>query len=334
MKPSQVYQAMQVNYAANEPMFVWGQPGAGKSNMFAQFAKDNDLELLDWRLVLMDSVDLRGIPSVVDGKTHWNPPRELPTSGKGILFMDEFPQARIDTKNAASMLILDRKLGAYELPPGWWIAAAGNLESQRAGTSPMPTHIQNRFIHTMFDLDCADWLVWAEKADIDFRTYAYLKYRPSSLSTFDPTKKDEPAFATPRTWEYLSNALRSLEKSGYLKSWSAALLGEYLAGIVGKGVASEFVGFLTLYNSLVSIDSIERDPDGARIPDDPSVLFALSAALAEHTTREKFEKFARYINRLPGDFSYLYMSRVGKKSPVLKKTKLYTEFCIAHADFV
>ena len=67
---------------------------------------------------MLDPVDLRGVPSVEDGITVWNPPVFLPTEddGKILLFLDELPQGSPSVQNALFQLIKDRQLGEYTLP--------------------------------------------------------------------------------------------------------------------------------------------------------------------------------------------------------------------------
>lgn len=58
MKPSSVKLALSHLVARKRPAFVWGPPGAGKSDVVATVAKDLGMELRDVRLNLMDPVDL------------------------------------------------------------------------------------------------------------------------------------------------------------------------------------------------------------------------------------------------------------------------------------
>jgi MoxR-like ATPase len=47
----------------------------------------------------------------------------------------------------AQQLILDRQVGSYRVPDGWFIWAAGNRKSDRAAVFEMPSALANRFIH-------------------------------------------------------------------------------------------------------------------------------------------------------------------------------------------
>jgi MoxR-like ATPase len=50
------------------------------------------------------------------------------------------------------------------LPDGWSIVAAGNLDSDRAVTTRMPTPLRNRFVHLDFEVDLQEWCEWAIRA--------------------------------------------------------------------------------------------------------------------------------------------------------------------------
>ena len=123
------------------PAFLWGAPGIGKSSIVKQIAQSNEIDFIDLRLALMDPTDLKGIP-FYDKESHtalWAPPAFLPKSGEGILFLDELNSAAPSVQASAYQLILDRRVGEYELPDGWAIVAAGNRESDRGVTYRMPS---------------------------------------------------------------------------------------------------------------------------------------------------------------------------------------------------
>ena len=91
----------------------------------SQVADDLDYDFLDVRAVQLDPVDLRGLPRIAADQTEWVPPKFLPTTGKGILFLDELTSAPQMTQAGCYQLVLDRKLGEYVLPDGWVVIAAG-----------------------------------------------------------------------------------------------------------------------------------------------------------------------------------------------------------------
>lgn len=338
MRATHVSVAIRRAHAINRPLFVWGPPGVGKSSLYRDFAKEMNLPMLDWRLTLMDPVDMRGTPHMVKGFTNWAPPSELPREGKGIILLDELPQARVDTKNVAAMLVLERRIGDYHVPPGWWIAAAGNRMSDNSGSTPMPQHLNNRFWHVNFDLSNEDWLKWADAHDIDYRVYAYIKYRPEALLEFDARAKD-PSYPTPRSWELLSDIVKDLDRAAgtvdpknRMMGMEPALLAELFAGAVGSMRGNEFAGFLRTMHSLVDIDTVFADPDNAMLPSDPSICYALMGAIAVAAERKTIVAAARYAARLPDEFSVLFMHNVKQRNPALMNSASYVDLCAKFAE--
>jgi len=122
------------------PTFLWGAPGIGKSSVVKQVAEAKGIGFIDLRLSLMDPTDLKGIP-FYENRAHqavWAPPSFLPREGSGILFLDELNTAAPSVQASAYQLILDRRVGEYELPEGWAIVAAGNRENDRGVVYRMP----------------------------------------------------------------------------------------------------------------------------------------------------------------------------------------------------
>jgi MoxR-like ATPase len=161
MRPSQIVSALNLCLDVQQPVMIWGSPGVGKSDTVKQTAEKRNIDLIDLRLSQLDSVDLRGVPSVdrERRRTDWNSPSILPYEGKGILFLDEINSAPQGVTAAAYQLILDRRLGDYVLPEGWNIIAAGNRVSDRAIVNQMPTPLKNRFAHLYFEVNNDDWLL-------------------------------------------------------------------------------------------------------------------------------------------------------------------------------
>ena len=71
MKPTSISRELEILIKIQRPGFMWGPPGIGKSNVMAQVADKLKLELQDVRAVLLDPVDLRGLPAINgDKKAH------------------------------------------------------------------------------------------------------------------------------------------------------------------------------------------------------------------------------------------------------------------------
>ncbi|RMG30367.1 MAG: MoxR family ATPase, partial [Gammaproteobacteria bacterium] len=160
------------------PVMIWGPPGVGKSQMIAQIAARHGVPVIDIRLSQMEPSDLRGIPFRAGDYVEWSVPAILPDARRhgerGILFLDEITSAPPSVSAAAYQLILDRRLGEYQVPAGWAIFAAGNRQGDRGVTYTMPAPLANRFAHFELEANLDDWVAWAYENGIDERVVAFL----------------------------------------------------------------------------------------------------------------------------------------------------------------
>jgi len=286
------------------PVFIWGAPGIGKSSIVKAIAKEQELEFLDLRLSLLDPTDLKGIPffNAETNEGVWAKPSFLPSNpdSKGILFLDEINTAPPAVQASAYQLILDRKVGEYELPKGWSIIAAGNRENDRGVVYKMPPPLANRFVHFEMEVDFDDWKAWAYSAKLDASIIGYLAYDKSMLFTFDATS-NEKSFATPRSWEYVD----SIIKSGI----DAELILDSIAGAVGREAAIGYSSFKKVMNELPDLNSILDGTLSELEEDDSKVMMALCIglvnALIENPSPKAIENVLKFSLKLPGEFSIM-----------------------------
>ena len=294
------------------PVFVWGNPGVGKSSIIKQIANDKNMEFIDLRLSLLDPTDLRGIPFFDSSNKSaiWAKPEFLPNSNSqafGILFLDEINSAPPTVQAAAYQLILDRKIGEYTLPINYAIVAAGNYESDRGVTYRMPTPLANRFVHLDFELDFEEWKSWAYESKIDTRIISFLSYKPQNLFTFD-AKAKEKSFATPRSWSFVNDILNSNLQIEFLK--------DVISGAVGKDSSDEFMNFCKVIDKLPNIQEI-LEAINTEVPTNNSVLYALCTgivyALKENSSIEKVTNILNYSLNLPNEFSVMLITDLQKE---------------------
>jgi hypothetical protein len=282
------------------PVYLLGPPGVGKSSVVRQAAEKANLDVLDVRAVLLDPVDLRGLPRIDQDSALWCPPAFLPKGGAGVLFLDELAQAPPLVQAACLQLTLDRVIGEYRLPEGWSVVAASNRHEDRAGAHRLISPLLNRFIHIDLEVSHDDWQGWAVQAGVAPEVRSFLRYRPTLLFQFDPTT-NQRSFPTPRSWEFVSQVLPHTSED---------LLLPVVAGCVGEGPAAEFVGFARLYKELPDLDQVLAQPSTTPVPREPAVLYALVGALVERCRQGDqalLAGFVSYATRLPDEFGVLAM---------------------------
>ncbi|MXW87953.1 MAG: AAA family ATPase, partial [Boseongicola sp. SB0667_bin_21] len=302
MRPSELAPTLALLVEARQPAILWGAPGCAKSALAQQVAADASRAYVDVRALLLDPVDLRGIPwRDGDGRTRWAPPAFLPPaddSGRWLINLEELPSAVPMVQAALYQLVLDRKVGEYELPEGASLIACGNRESDRGVVHRMPTPLASRFVHLEILVDADDWLAWGAANGIAPEVLFFVSMRPELLHCFDAQSK-EKAFCCPRTWEMVSTIVT--RRAGLDAGVERALF----RGTVGEAAAVEFSAFLRVWRELPHPKAVLDDPGNAAVPENASALIALCGSLyrmADDVTLDAIVTYARRLRREVGEF--------------------------------
>jgi len=309
----------QILDAGRVPM-LHGSPGTAKSSIAKQVAEDRNLEVIDLRLSQCDPTDLSGFPTINEARdragyvpmsTFPIAGQELPKGRKGwLLLLDEFNSASQAVQAAAYKLVLDRQVGQFDLHENVDIIAAGNLATDRAIVNRLSTAMQSRLVHLEIELRQNDWLEWAGANGIDHRIMSYIGFKPDILHRFDPDH-DDFTFPCARTWEFASDIIKPISKID-------EDLTAVISGAVGKGAANEFIAYCNVYTRLPSIDQIKNNPDGITMPDDPSVLWAITGLVAHHCNPDNFGTFMTFIKRMDIEFQVICMRTAYQKNNELE----------------
>ena len=270
MKPSelQLHLSSMVKSELNISTMIWGAPGIGKSSIVAEVAKAAGMPLVDVRLSQLAPTDLRGLPVPRHGDAGqlgtsvWYPPEFLPRDGRGILFLDELNMAPPSMQGVAQQLILDRKVGSYTVPRGWFIWAAGNRKEDRASVFEMPAPLANRFLHLQVDIDFDSFKAYAIGHSVQEELIAFLSFRPELLHKIDPTR---PSWPSPRSWMMASRLLTA---------------GLPMDSAVGAPAASEYAAYLAVYRQLPDLQKVlSGHGESLPFPEEVSTRYAVTVGL-------------------------------------------------------
>lgn len=241
VSPNGAKNAIRKAFKKRRPIFLWGPPGIGKSDIIHQIGVEMDAHVIDIRLSLWEPTDIKGIPYFdSNAKTMvWAQPSELPSEEFAgqyphvILFLDEMNSAAPSVQAAAYQLILNRRVGQYRLPDNVLIVAAGNREADKGVTYRMPAPLANRFLHIEMCVDFEDWALWATENRIHRDVVGYATFAKKDLYDFDP-KSASRSFATPRSWCFVSELLEDDDTT-------ETVLMDLISGAVGEGLAVKFM---------------------------------------------------------------------------------------------
>ncbi len=296
-------------------VMLWGPPGVGKSQAIRQIAKEIEIgtgkktAVTDVRLLLFNPIDLRGIPTANADKTLaiWLKPQIFQMDSSedvvNILFLDEISAAPQSVQAAAYQITLDRVVGEHKLPENCIVIAAGNRVTDKSVAFKMPKALANRLLHIEVEGNFMSWKEWAIKSGINDKVIAFLSFKQSHLMTFDGGNQDL-AFATPRSWEMVSNILNFV-------SDNVNEMYPLIAGVVGMGIAIEFRTWSQVYKDLPEISDIFEGKN-PKLPHGTDAMYALCSAMTAYASahRNEISKIANsimYAQKMPPDFSALVL---------------------------
>lgn len=332
LRPSKAKELLS-HYIANRlPVLLSGAPGVGKSDIVAQAAILAGADLIISHPVVSDPTDAKGLPwPGKDGESATFLPfgelaRAINATQPTVWFLDDLGQASPAVQASFMQLLLARKINGHVLPDCVTFVAATNRRNDRAGVQGILSPVKSRFAAIVeVAPNVADWCAWAVDNDLPPELIAFHRLRGEELlfpaTTTENRADDMENFPCPRTWYSVAKAMRlglsdDLEYPAY-------------AGAVGEGAAIELTAFLKMFRDLPSPDAVLMDPDNAMIPEGPSGLYAISAAIAARANDMNCGRAFRYAERLRnadhGDFAALLVRDAVRRKPTIQHTPEYTK---------
>jgi len=213
--------------------FLWGSQGVGKTQSVSQYAAENGLELVVLHTATQEVGDLIGL-LMRDGDTVRHArPDWFPTSGKGIIFLDELNRAPTDVIQALFSFVISGKLHTHQLPEGWSVVAAGNYANERfTVTDTSDAAWLSRFCHLDFAPSTEEWTIYADNRGLE-DVADFIRQQPNMLEFIDKTaRRLDTSFVVPdrRAW---ADGVGKLEMYGQVL---AELYYEVYSGLVVKHI--------------------------------------------------------------------------------------------------
>ncbi|MCG8349439.1 MAG: hypothetical protein MI924_16860 [Chloroflexales bacterium] len=126
----------------------------------------------------------------------------------------------------------------------------------------MPAPLANRFLHLEVEPDFESFKTYALESGIHEPVIAFLSFRTALLHRMD---QQQPAWPSPCSWAMASHL---------------HTVGLGIAPVVGAAAAAEFDAFITLYASLIDLDTILHGNGGVLpFPAEPSARYAAVVGL-------------------------------------------------------
>ncbi len=248
MKPSNITAVMELAKKAIDagevfnPMFT-GDAGLGKSQIIQQWVAEQrksnpNFGFVDLRIAYLEAPDLIGFPESAPDengviRTCHRLPEFWPTSGEGLILLEEPNRGTTGVMNCLMQLLTDRKVHNYSLPKGWLIAAAVNPDSSEYDVNTMDAALKDRFEEFEVEYDPMTFIEFMDRAGWDNTIQRFIG---DAIWTYKSPKEigQNGKYVSPRTWSKVNAAMRAgVNKDRMLHRVT-------VCGILGKDLGNEF----------------------------------------------------------------------------------------------
>jgi hypothetical protein len=310
-----LYRAKERGSKAAKPIFIFGAPGIGKTQIVGSVAQKLGIPMINLDVMFMAPEDFLGIPKVIDlevaqyngpnlvsigaGATRSNPPLILPRdNGKdgkgGIIFMDEMNRANRVVLDAMMQFVQMGRIGEYNLPDRWILVAAGN-RAEEANVTEFDFAFADRFRIVNFVPKIEDWADWASvQKDIDPIVVNFIRNNEKYFHYLD-TEKGTLKFPTPRSWTDAARMLNDEIIDTNAKDWRD-LSSETIYNIFTDSVGPEAAAMINEYLKVMKnisdrdFDLMLTDPEKAKkLPKDKnfmSLCYGISDMAINHAAKK------------------------------------------------
>ena len=269
-----------INLLAGHPVMIIGAPATGKSTAARVVAKKMNWHFNMQQPIGQDQCDIRGLPNRKGEYTEFFPMDTFFPKEPTLLCLDEILQARPKLQLAYMQPINERNLGGRKIADHLYFVGTGNRKEDKCSVESSPKHLQNRFFWMELLADNDSWLAWGHKAGIDSRILACAANHEDFIHGFD-VNNPSPAYCTPRTLEYLSNARDLMGERG-----ASVKLEKLAMGWIGQSAALKLMAHIEYADQCKSPEEIFADPESVDC-EKPGPVFAMVHSCISNIVRDE-----------------------------------------------
>ena len=205
--------------ATSGVLFITSEPGYAKSAMMRAIARKLGYQYFDVRLSMVDETDVGLFPTlgekeIAPGKKfkylqHVVPEWAYMANEKpSIIHFEELNRASLAVRNAALQILLEREVGAFfKFNDSVLMVSSGNLgEEDGTDVEEFDQALNNRLIHVTHMLPYPEWVEQFAAENVCPTIVGFLKsFTEHYYKKADERTKSTRAYATPRSWTFLSD---------------------------------------------------------------------------------------------------------------------------------
>jgi hypothetical protein len=195
-------------------LYITAKPGVAKSAIARSIAEKMGFRYMDIRLSMVDETDVGLYPNVSDVEgvkcLDFVVPRWAIEANKQptIIHFEELNRASQSVRNAALQILLERQIGVnFKFNETVLMMSSGNLgDEDGTDVEEFDSALNNRLIHVKHTLSFPEWVEGFAKDNVHSMVVSYLQAHPENLYK---TTEGSQAYATPRSWTFLSDFIVS-----------------------------------------------------------------------------------------------------------------------------
>lgn len=330
MRPETLKKTLKALIASGRNVYIEGSPGVGKTQVVQQAIREMGptYHMVFKHGPTMQPEDI-ALPRTDGGRLDFALAKWLPMVGdyeEGhhvVVVIDEMAQADAAVQKTLANLMQEREAYGAPLHSPLSFVATGNKATHRAGANRILSHLSNRMVWVKLEVALDDWCRHAQDNGVRPEIVAFLRFRPDLLNDFDPSRDNNP---TPRMWvENVQPIVQDVEAGAI----PAEAEFECYEGCVGEAAAAQFTSFMRMFRKLPDVDAVLKKPDTYPVPDEPSVRYALAAALAHRANKDNFQKVVTFARRLPPEFTVFTLLDSIRRDPSLQNTQAFTDWAVS-----
>ena len=236
-------------------------------------------------------------------------------SAHGMIYVGEWMLAGLEVNRGLQKLVNHEELGGFRIPDGMIFVADGNRLKDRSGAQAQSRAIMSRFdVHDIeYDTEYALEVMKGYHTKVAAFAIRNPQYIDNYRDIFENEGrqandvaliegKDNGAWANLRSWHRVSEKMHDADETG-----EALLPGEITVS-VGSGVGSTFETFCRMIDNMSTLEDIEKDPKGIKLPTKADEKYALTTMLALLVTKETWEPVATYCQRYDDEFQIVFFT--------------------------
>jgi len=355
MRPKHLAQVLQLAIRNGKNVMITGGPGTGKSDVGAQACgfdssdevidaisfyeggevagRKSEFDMIISHPVVSDPVDYKGFPAIIDGKATFLPFSDLEylisPRRKTVFFLDDMGQAPSSVQAAAMQLIQCKRINGHRVHKDVVFLTATNRKEDKAGVGSIIEPFKGRNLILELTPDPEDWCKWAFQHGMPDWLIGMIRWKQSvnenMLYDFVPTLNMTNSI-TPR------NVARAGE--WYNIGIPEGQQHEIFAGCAGEAFAVVATAYLQLYSKLPDIDDVINNPTKVKVPEEPSLLFAVCSALASKAKLDNFDNIGKFIERIPVEYAVMTVRDAITRERLLLQTSTFKKFSKSNADLL